>query len=286
MHQGALVADRRVRLDMKGHGVMDFPAGVTIDHGTYTFARRLRGEQEDGLWLATTSDGGDAWVTLRSMRAHPQLAPLLDFSAPGIPRPLYLGPPDLHGNRRDHYFCVVDAIPRGESLLSLGRLSVAASVQLGIDLCEVVARWAESSNGMVFAGLHPETIYLDGGELPRYCAAVPRPHFLLGLQPQFYGYPNIVFQPPGYGGSVMEARDAVFTVALLVWWAVCGVQPYYQLGSDYERNELEERRGPFAGPEALEGVLARALRGDWRDRIELARFRDELTVFLDRLSRP
>ena len=31
---------------------------------------------------------------------------------------------------------------------------------------------------------------------------------------------------PGYSGSPMGARDAVFTVALLVWWAVAGAQPY------------------------------------------------------------
>lgn len=260
--------------------MITFPAGVTIAHGTYTFSRLVRGEPVEGMWQATASGSGDVWVTLRRLRSNQQRMQLFDFCAPGIPRPLYMGPPDFDDERREYMFCVVDAIPRGASLASLGRLSVRSSVQLGIDLCEVVERWAESANGLVFAGLHPETIYLEGGEQPRYVAAVPRPHFLLGLQLDFYGYPNISFDPPGYRSSAMEAHDAVFTVALLVWWAVCAVQPYYLPGTDYERNEFEDRRALFPGPEALGAILARALVCDRRNRIELVQFRDELAALL------
>lgn len=61
-------------------------------------------------------------------------------------------------------------------------------------LCDVIASWADSSAGMIFAGLHPETVYLD--EQRRFVCAVPRPHLLLGLQYNFYGYRNISFAPP------------------------------------------------------------------------------------------
>ena len=168
-------------------------------------------------------------------------------------------------------------------IASLGPRSVRVSVQLGIELCDVVASWARISNGMIFSGLHPETIYLDQD---RYVGAAPRPHGLLGYRSDFYGSPYVSFDPPGYWGSrvhnvaggevgllccarrsyarridhlqrprparsqvhrsrkisnlveqsrsfgenrnepwgsVMEASDAVFTVGLLVWWAVCGV---------------------------------------------------------------
>jgi hypothetical protein len=124
---------------------------------------------------------------------------------------------------------------------------------------------------MVFSGLHPETVYLD--EQRRFVCAVPRPHFLLGLQHSFYGYRNISFDPPGYSGSLMGARDAVFTVALLVWWAVAGAQPYDIAGTDPEANAFEDRRVPFDGSPALGAILDRALVADPDRRIGLDKLR-------------
>lgn len=258
---------------------MEFPTGVTIDNGTYTLRELVRGEHPEGLWMATTAGGDKVWVTLRRLRADAQRTQLLDFDAPGIPRPLFIGAPDFTDKRREYYFSVVDAIPRGAALASLGPRSVRASIQLGIELCDVVASWARSSNGMIFSGLHPETIYLDQD---RYVGAVPRPHSLLGSQPDFYGSPNVSFDPPGYWGSVMESGDAVFTVGLLVWWGVCGVQPYYAAGTDPERNEFEDRRALFTGPEALGALLSRALLADRQNRLGLAQLRGELATLLDR----
>jgi hypothetical protein len=140
-----------------------------------------------------------------------------------------------------------------------------------VALCDVVASWAAGSAGMIFAGLHPETVYLD--EQRRFLHAVPRPHFLLGLQDSFYGYRNISFAPAGYSGSLMEVRDAVFTVALLVWWAVAGAQPYDIAGTDPESNAFNDRRVPFDGSAELGAILDRALVADPDKRIGLDELR-------------
>ena len=73
---------------------------------------------------------------------------------------------------------------------------------------------------------------------------------------------RVAFDPPGLGHYELDVCDAVFTVALLVWWGVTGVHPYMIPGADYERNELEDRRVPFDGPVPLGKLLERALVAD------------------------
>lgn len=254
---------------------MEFPEGMTVAQGRFTSRALLRGEPLEGLWSATEiACDAAVWVTLRCLRASPDRERILRFASYGIEAPLYIGPPDIEAEHRDYYFCVVDAAPTGTALARAGRLSEREGARLGIALCDVVTSWAEGSAGMIFAGLHPETVYLD--EQLKFVCAVPRPYFLLGLQYDFYGYRNISFSPPGYSGSLMEPRDAVFTVALLVWWAVAGAQPYVIAGTDAESNAFNDRRLPFDGPPAMGAILDRALVADPDRRIDLAELRTAL----------
>ena len=71
----------------------------------------------------------------------------------------------------------------------------------------------------------------------------------------------------------MGPRDAVFTVALLVWWAVAGAQPYVIAGTDPEANAFHDRRVPFDGPPALGAILDRGLVADPDGRISLEELR-------------
>jgi hypothetical protein len=251
---------------------MEFPEGMTVAQGRFTLRTLLRGEPLEGLWSAADGDrDAAAWVTLRRMRASSDRDRVLRFSSYGIEAPLYLGPPDIEAKHRDYYYCVVEAAPTGTALARAGRLSEREAARLGVALCDVVASWAAGSSGMIFSGLHPETIYLD--EQRSFARAVPRPHFLLGLQYDFYGYRNISFTPPGYTGGLMGVREAVFTIALLVWWAVAGVQPYVIAGTDAEANAFNDRRVSFDGPPALGAILERALVGDPARRIDLDELR-------------
>jgi hypothetical protein len=251
---------------------MEFPEGMTVAQGRFTLRALLRGEPLEGLWSASEgARDAAAWVTLRCLRASPDRNRILRFSSYGIEAPLYIGAPDIEAEHRDYYFCVVDAAPTGTALARAGRLSEREGARLGVALCDVVASWAAGSAGMIFAGLHPETVYLD--ERRRFVCAVPRPHLLLGLQDSFYGDRNISFAPPGYSGSLMGPRDAVFTVALLVWWAVAGAQPYVIAGTDAEANAFNDRRVPFDGPAVLGAILDRALVADPDRRIGLDELR-------------
>ena len=207
----------------------------------------LRGEPLEGLWSAADGDrDAAAWATLRCLRASPDRNRILRFSSYGIEAPLYIGAPDIEAKHRDYYFCVVDAAPTGTALARAGRLSEREAARLGVALCDVVASWAAGSAGMIFAGLHPETVYLD--ERRRFVCAVPRPHLLLGLQIASTATATSHSLPPGYSGSLMGPRDAVFTVALLVWWAVAGATPMTSPARTPKRTLFHDRRVPFDGP--------------------------------------
>lgn len=256
---------------------MEFPEGMTVAQGRFTLRKFLRGQPLEGLWRAVDEADREVWVTLRGLRANEKRERILRFSSYGIDAPLYLGTPDLKAKYRDYHFCVVDVAPVGVALARAERLSEPEAARLGVALCDVVASWAAASGGMIFSGIHPETVYLD--EQRRFMRVIPRPHFLLGLQTFFYGYPDISFDPPGYWGSLMYPSDAVFTVALLVWWAVAGVQPYYIAGTDPEANAFDDRRIAFDGSPALAGILGGALQGEPTKRVGLDALRAALEGF-------
>ena len=261
-----------------------FPEGLGIGRGRFRLERLLRGTPSDGLWTATDHERDrEVWVTLRYARHTQARAEKLGFKAFGIPAPLYIGPPDLYTPNgesvRDAHVCVVDDIPDGVDLARIGRLPLGDGIQLGIDLCEVVATWAAAADGCILRGLRPETIFVSA-ESHRFTGATPRPYFLLGNQNEFDAYPSISFDPPAPGPYEIERRDAVFTVALLLWWVVTGVHPYVIRGTDTDRNEWEDHRLPFDGAAPLGHVLERALVADPAARSDL----DELRSSLVRLQ--
>ena len=261
---------------------MDYPEDLRVANGRFRFRKLIRGRYIDGLWLAIDEQRDrDVWVTIRYARHTPGRTQRLDFQAFGIAAPLYIGPPDLYTpedeGAREHV-CVVDEIPAGVELASVGRLAPSAAIQLGRDLCEVVATWAAVADGYILRGLRPETIFVSPDNR-RFIAATPRPYWLLGNS-EFDAYPSISFDPPTLGPYEIERHDAVFTVALLIWWSVTGIDPYAIPGDSVENNAFYDRRLPFDGPPSLGSVLERALVSDPAKRIDL----EQLRAALDELA--
>ena len=89
-------------------------------------------------------------------------------------------------------------------------------------------------------------------------------------------YPSLSFDPPTPGPYEITSHDAVFTVALLIWWSATHVHPYEVSGTDTERNQCEDRRIPFAGDAKLGAILERALVADPAVRPDVAHFRGQL----------
>ena len=262
---------------------MEFPEGLTIAYGRFRLEKLLRGASRDGLWLARDlkMQGRHVWVTIRQAKSTAQRTKMLTFCAHGVPLPIYVGPPDLYAPEgekvRDAHLCVVDEIPDGVDLSQAGRLAARQSIELGVELCSLLATWATASDGVVLRGLRPETIFVSPVD-HRFVGATPSPYYLLGNQNEYSAYPRVAFDPPGMGHYILDVCDGVFTVALLVWWALTGVQPYVIDSTDHERNELEDRRIPFDGPLPLGKLLERALVADRDARISLDEFRDGLAA--------
>ena len=263
---------------------MEYPENLGIADGRFRLKKLIRGWSINGLWVATDQQRErDVWVTIRRMGPNHALAKKLDVQAFGIPAPLYIGPPDLYTpdgqEARKIHFCVVDEIPAGEELANVGRLSPSAAIQLGRDLCEVVATWAAVADGYILRGLRPETIFVST-DTRRFIGATPRPYLMLGNQNEFDAYPSLSFDPPTLGPWEIDRHDAVFTVALLIWWSVTGVHAYAVPGDSVENNAFFDRRLPFDGPPSLGNVLERALVSDPAKRIDL----EQLRAGLDQLA--
>ena len=61
----------------------------------------------------------------------------------------------------------------------------------------------------------------------------------------------------------------MFTLALVVWWAITGAHPYIIPGTSTDKNLFEDRRIPFDGPRPLGALLEAALVAEVEHRIEL-----------------
>ncbi len=267
-------------MSVETESMTQFPEELEIAAGRFRLARLLRGTYHDGLWSAVDRQCDRAvWVTLRHARHSQGRARLLDFHAFGINAPLYIGPPDIYSpggeDVRDANVCVVDEIPEGEELAGIPSLRTKEAIDLGIALCDVVSTWAATSDGYVLRGLRPETIFLATADR-RFIGATPRPYFLLGNQNEFGAYPSLSFDPPTPGRYQFTSHDAVFTVALLIWWSATHVQPYEKAGTDTEQNQFEDRRAPFAGDPELGAVLERALVADPGARLDIDQLRGQL----------
>ena len=268
----------------------EYPEGLTIAKGRFQLTRLLRGEDRDGLWLATDREANrEVWVTIRRMRPMPHHFKLLTFSAYGIRPPLYVGEPDAYEaggeylERADLVF--VDEIPKGQTIADVGRLDMREAAQLGIDLCDVVVDWAAACDGYIYKGLRPETIFVSGATgARRFTGATPRPYLMLGIETNGFecirgGYPSPPFDPP-YEELSPAPHDALFTVALLVWYAVTGIHPFDVPGSSTDSNIWAGNRHPYDGPAALGPILDRALVAERTERCSVDEFKAALAALL------
>jgi hypothetical protein len=261
----------------------EYPTGITVDGGRYRLDSLLRGSLHQGLWRASrlSSEPGTVLVTFRHLRYKPRLAALLCFSAPGIPAPLYLGVPDAFGDDgsevQQEHFCVVDEQPSGIDLASAGRLTLEEAAALGISLCDVISGWASALDGTVTRGLRPETIFVTGSAgKRRFSGATPRPFFLLGNDDMISPYPRLSFDPPAASTFEFSVSDALFTVAMILWYAFTGTHPYLTPGTDLERNIWTDHRVPFVGPQVLGDVLESSLIAEPDSRVSIDVFRTRL----------
>lgn len=263
----------------------EFPEGLTVAKGRYRLTTLLRGEQSEGLWVATDREhGSDVWVTFRNIPATQPLLDKLTFSAKGVAAPLYVGAPDPYRPGDDHvpraFLVIVDEIPNGQALAEAGRLEVREAIRLGLDLCEVITEWAAARGGYVLNGLRPETVFVIGeAGARRFSAATPRPYYILSDESPYGSYPYPPYRPPS-GDWDPSPHDALFVVALLIWYAVTGIHPYVIPNSDMRVNQWHDTRLPFEGPAALGELLERALIADLALRISVVDFRAGLEKLL------
>lgn len=266
-------------MSVETESMTQFPEELEVADGRFRLVRLVRGAYHNGVWSAVDRERDrNVWVTLCHARHSSARARLLDFRAFGVAAPLYIGPPDLYSpggeHVRDAHFCVVDEIPDGEELAGIPVLETQDAIHLGLALCDVVTSWAAALDGYILRGLRPETIFVAADR--RFTAATPRPYFLLGNRNEFDAYPSLSFDPPTPGRYQFTSNDAVFTVALLIWWSATHVQPYEKAGTDTERNQCEDRRVPFAGDAKLGAVLERALVADPGARLDVDQLRGQL----------
>jgi hypothetical protein len=263
-----------------------FPEGLSVANGRFRLTSLQRGLPHNGVWFATDTETTNTVITtLRYVRYTEERRRKLSFSAYRISKPLFVGPPDLYqvGGEtvRDAHMCVVDEIPAGNELGQVGRIGPLEAAALGVALCDVITTWAASCDGYVLRGLRPETIFMQGVPGARALTGIiPRPYFLLGNRNSFEAYPDLTFDPPSLDTYELDSHDGLFTIALLIWYAVTGRHPYEISGTDIENNECHDIRIPFEGPPALGTTLERALLADRRSRISISEFRDSLCVLL------
>jgi hypothetical protein len=262
---------------------LEYPYGLAIDNGRYRLDSLLRGIPHEGLWRAsrTSDEPGTVLVTLRRLRWSRELDALLRYSAPGVPSPLFIGPPDRFDADgevvRHEHTCVVDEQPPGLDLASIGRLNLDETLELGTSLCDVILAWAASHGGVITRGLRPETIFMTGTAGQRtYSGATPRPFFLLGNDDTRPPYPRLSFDPPAPSNFEFSAADALFTVSMILWYSFTCVHPYVIAGTNVDQNVWSDRRVPFMGPEALGSILQAALVADVENRISVEAFRARL----------
>jgi hypothetical protein len=184
---------------------------------------------------------------------------------------------DDGGDVQREHLCVIDEQPSGIDLASAGRLTLAETAELGISLCEAITGWATALGGTVTRGLRPETVFVTGSAGERkFSGATPRPFFLLGNDATSPPYPRLSFDPPAASVFEFTVSDALFTIAMILWYAFTGAHPYLVPGTELSQNIWADRRVPFVGSKALGDILESALIAEPGNRISIDMFRTRL----------
>jgi hypothetical protein len=127
-------------------------------------------------------------------------------------------------------------------------------------------------------GLNPETIFVAGEYGNRfYAGATPRSFQMLGSDGMGAVYSSEYFEPPTQSMYDRGADELVYTVALLIWFALLKTHAF-RVGPSYkdENNMWNDVRAPFTGPPELGRLLEAVLVSDVEKRMKAPELREEL----------
>ena len=265
-------------------GSSDYPKGCTLDGGAYVFLDSPA-ERGDGLWSGKQLGPSPRPVVIafRWFDISEDLVDLLRREVPGIAPLLYIGSPDGYRRPTDEVHrawdvAIVEAKPEGHHLGESGRLTAGEVVRLGLGLCDTIQSWA--SRFPITQGLRPETVYVTGDHgNRRYSGSTPRAALVLGYGPSYWAFPGETYDPPAANTTIdIALDDALFTVAMILWFALLGEHPYKLPDRpSIDDNIWEDRRRPFTGPPELGRLFDRVLVADIDKRMKTHEFKDELT---------
>lgn len=265
--------------------------GATFDSGQFVVERVLAGNEHYGLWLGyqnrphrrrvlisynakdyvTNREEFDFWLRHET----PGIAPLLFFGYRDG-----LAPPDARLLRRLRrrgslpLMALIEAHPEGERLSEAVPLSLGEVIRLGQGLCDTLL----GLNGQPIVGLQTETIFVAGERDNRYYAgATPRSFQMLGSDGMGAVYSSRSFDPPTHSIYDRSADELVYTVALLLWFALLKTHAF-RVGppSQDESNMWNDVRAPFTGPPELGRLLEAVLVSDVEKRMKAPELREEL----------
>jgi hypothetical protein len=264
---------------------------ATFDSGRVLVEDVIAGNVHYGLWngrqirphqrqvlisyctrdYVTRRDHSDYWFRYEA----PGIAPLVFFGyRDGVP------PPDARQIQRLKRWgtlprmAVIEVRPEGERLSAVAPLSLGEAIRLGLGLCDTLL----GLNGQKVIGLHPETIFVAGEHGNRYYAgATPRSFQMLGVDGMDAVYSCESFDPPTYSMYDRDADELVYTVALVIWFALLKTHAF-RVGPSYKdyNNTWNDIRAPFTGPPELGRLLEAVLVADVEKRMKAPELREEL----------
>ncbi len=168
----------------------------------------------------------------------------------------------------------IEARPEGKRLSAAAPLSPGEALRLGLGLCDTLL----GLNGQQVIGLQPETIFVAGEHGNRfYAGATPRSFQMLGSDGMDAVYSSEHFDPPTQSMYDRGADELVYTVALLIWFALLKTHAF-RVGPSYkdENNMWNDVRAPFTGPPELGRLLEAVLVSDVEKRMKAPELREEL----------
>ena len=260
-----------------------YPQGQTLDRGRFVFRELLGGARREGLWSGEQlePDRRRVVISFMSTQLSEQLESLLHCEVSGLASLLFVGSPDEYAppkvQTRSRDLAVVEARPQGCPLADAGQLTPQEALRLGLGLCDTIREWADQAR--ITCGLRPETVYVvdePGGR--QFAGATPRAYLFLGNYFRYGKFSPEPYDPPT-PNWVMDVApdDALFTVALLIWFALLGEHAYdLPEHPDIHNNIWEDVRRPVTGPPELGRILEAVLMSDFEKRMKTDEFRSEL----------
>ena len=270
---------------------MRSPRGCTLDSGRVHVDDVIAGDGYTGLWSGWQLEPRRRPVFISyEVRDYVTYREHCDYwfryEAPGIAPLVFFGyldgvtPPDAWVIRRMMRFgarpcmAVVEARPEGERLSAVEPLNLAEVIRLGLGLCDTLL----GLDGRQIIGLRHETVFIAGERGNRYYAgATPRSFQMLGNDGMGTVFSAECFDPPTQSFFDRDADELVYTVGLLLWYALLRSHAFY-VGppSDVYQNMWNDVRAPFTGPPELGRLLEAVLVADVAKRMKAPELREGL----------